>query len=112
MSLSEIVEGYAVLLSDIANSGEVQCLGLGWDEVYAGNVEFTAKGWRFTLFNDCDSLDYTDSVTAPDGSQASFDELFEPLSDPIRLASSKLDRKNLERQLKLAKSISKSRRVR
>ncbi|MFN6951001.1 MAG: hypothetical protein ACK4NE_00195 [Albidovulum sp.] len=40
------------------------------------NVAFSFDGWEIVLFNDADTLDYVDSVKAPDGSSADFDELW------------------------------------
>lgn len=47
---------------------------LGWDRTYTGDVSFVIDGWRVTFFNDCDELDYCDSVKCPDGRSASFDD--------------------------------------
>jgi len=45
-------------------------------DVYAGNVPYTASnGWRITIFNDCNDLDYVERVIAPDGRSLSFDEI-------------------------------------
>lgn len=41
--------------------------GTPWSQIYCGNVEFRFGDWRVIFFNDCDELDYTDSVIAPDG---------------------------------------------
>jgi hypothetical protein len=38
-----------------------------------GDIGFIVDGWRIVFYNDCDSLDYVDSVTAPDGRVAEFD---------------------------------------
>jgi len=49
-------------------------IGRTWDEVQAGNVTFEIEGWTIVIFNDGDSLDYIDEVTAPDGRHADFDD--------------------------------------
>ena len=87
MTIPEIAKGYAEILQRI-QAGDVFCVytGPSWNEVYAGDVSFEGKGWHFVIFNDCDTLDYTDSVTAPDGSKATFDELFDAQLDPICFA--------------------------
>ena len=46
-----------------------------WHVVYAGNMDFMLGDWRITIFNDCDELDYIDSVKAPDGREAEFEDL-------------------------------------
>lgn len=33
----------------------------------SGDEEFYAGGWRFTIFFDCNSIDYLDSVVTPSG---------------------------------------------
>lgn len=43
-----------------------------WDEVFAGNVEFVAGKYEITVFNDCDSFDYIDSVRYG-GKESDFD---------------------------------------
>lgn len=47
-----------------------------WADVYCGNVEFSFGTWRVTLFNDVMELDYVDSVVAPDGRTAEYDDWF------------------------------------
>jgi hypothetical protein len=83
MSLEELARGYTDILKEIENGEKVEVIGPTWDEVYAGDVTFECKGWRFVLFNDCGELYYTDNVRAPDGSKATFDELFDGQCDPI-----------------------------
>jgi hypothetical protein len=72
-----------VLMGAIDGKIQVYRLGESWDEIYAGNVEFDIDGWKITIFNDCDSIDYTDHVTAPDGREADFDLLFKHGVDPL-----------------------------
>ncbi len=39
-----------------------------WDDVWGGEVPFTASdGWQISIYNDGDEAYYVDSVTAPDG---------------------------------------------
>ncbi len=45
-----------------------------WGEIFAGNAEFWFGDWKIVFFNDCNSLDYTDHVIAPDGREADFDD--------------------------------------
>jgi hypothetical protein len=46
-----------------------------WD-VYFGNVGFIVDGWTVVVYNDCDSFDYLDTVTAPDGREVDFDDMY------------------------------------
>lgn len=46
-----------------------------WDEIYAGDVTFWVDGWRITIFNDCDDIDYTDSFVTPEGRSYDYDQL-------------------------------------
>lgn len=49
---------------------------ISWGETFAGDVEFVlVNGWRVVVFNDCNSWDYIDSITAPDGRTWDFDGL-------------------------------------
>lgn len=67
----EVVE----LLKLIVDSPDLlKLVDRSWDEVFAGEVEFRFCGWEITLFNDCDGLDYVDSVRAPDGRFGEFDD--------------------------------------
>lgn len=34
-------------------------------------------GWRITIFNDCDDLDYCEACVSPDGRRWSFDWVIE-----------------------------------
>lgn len=43
-----------------------------FDKCYCGDVEFWFGNWKITFFNDCDELDYTDSVVTDDGRKADF----------------------------------------
>jgi hypothetical protein len=47
---------------------ELEIIGPTPAQVFAGNVTYrTSTGWTFVIFNDCDSFDYIDNATAPDG---------------------------------------------
>lgn len=51
-------------------TGETTCrpVRYTWDGVFAGDFTMkTSDGWTITIFNDCDSFDYVDSATSPDG---------------------------------------------
>lgn len=84
MTLEQLAEEYRVLLRRIARKeAQASCVGDSWHGIGAGNVEFQCDDWKFMLFNDCDSLDYTDWVIAPDGTIADFDQLYDIERDPI-----------------------------
>ncbi|WP_438362616.1 DUF7693 family protein [Pseudomonas tolaasii] len=38
-----------------------------WGEIYHGLMPVEIDGWRLTLFNDCDTLDYCKYCRSPDG---------------------------------------------
>lgn len=70
-----------------------------WDDTWAGNVEFIIGDWIVTIFNDCDSLDYIDSVRSASG------ELlyeFDTENDPFLFVTPD-ERDALERLLKATK---------
>jgi hypothetical protein len=56
-----------------------------WQQVYAGNVEFDINGYRVVIFNDCDELDYVDSVVTPDNRVGDFEEWYAQGEEPISL---------------------------
>lgn len=69
--VSEIVER---LRGAIAGIVPVKCVGPTWNDVYAGDVVFWFGDWKIEIFNDCDSFDYINSVEAPDGRKAVFED--------------------------------------
>lgn len=72
VSAAEVTE----LLRRIA-SGELSLVAVGrtWDEVFAGDVTFRiSSGDVLVVFNDCDEIDYIDSVVMADGRRGDFDE--------------------------------------
>lgn len=78
--------------------------GVTWDGVYAGDVGFWFGDWMFVFFNDCDELDYTDSVRAPDGRVSDCDEWSERglFACPLNELSEE-EIRELESRLKAAK---------
>lgn len=58
-----------------------------WDEVYAGHFIVDIEGWRISVYNDCDELDYCETCTSPDGRIWSFDPGDRYGTDPIALLS-------------------------
>ncbi|CAJ0557409.1 unnamed protein product, partial [Mesorhabditis spiculigera] len=41
-----------------------------WNKIYHGLMPVEIDGWQFTLFNDCDTLDYCDYCRSPDGRES------------------------------------------
>lgn len=56
------------------------------------------EGWRLTLFNDCDTLDYCDYCRSPDGRVGSLELWQLDGEDPVDLLSAR-EREQLERLL-------------
>lgn len=46
-----------------------------WDECFAGNVDFISGKYELTVFNDCDSFDYIDSIRYG-GKEANFEKIY------------------------------------
>jgi len=44
-----------------------------WEQVYACHFEVDIEGWRITIYNDCDELDYCERCVSPDGQRWDFD---------------------------------------
>ncbi|MNO29485.1 hypothetical protein D3C76_193980 [compost metagenome] len=56
-----------------------------WDEVYACHFVVEVEGWRITIYNDCDELDYCEQAVSPEGQRWHFDS--GDRTDPIGLLS-------------------------
>ncbi|MGA2570579.1 MAG: hypothetical protein ABSF23_08680 [Terracidiphilus sp.] len=85
---NEKVSGQEILdLFRKAIRGEVKIVALGrsWNDVYAGDVRFRIGDYEVVIFNDCNELDYADSVTAPDGRAGDFDDWWDTDTEPVRL---------------------------
>ena len=70
-----------------------------WDEVYACHFIVDVEGWRITLYNDCDELDYCEECTSPNGRRWCFDSGDRFGTDPVALLST-WEHQTLERLLK------------
>ena len=70
-----------------------------WNEVYACHFIVDVEGWRITLYNDCDELDYCEECISPDGRQWSFGIGDRMGTDPVALLST-WEHQTLERLLK------------
>ncbi|WP_455906612.1 DUF7693 family protein [Pseudomonas monteilii] len=56
-----------------------------WDEVYACHFVVDVEGWRITIYNDCDELDYCEQAVSPEGQRWDFGS--GDRTDPIALLS-------------------------
>ncbi|WP_437128629.1 DUF7693 family protein [Pseudomonas antarctica] len=70
-----------------------------WDEIYAGHFVMSVEGWRISIYNDCDTLDYCEECESPEGRRWSFDAGDRFGTDPIALLSI-WEHQTLERLLK------------
>lgn len=68
-----------------------------WDEVYACHFIVDVEGWRITIYNDCDELDYCEQAVGPEGQRWDFGS--GDRTDPIALLST-WEHQSLERMLK------------
>ncbi|MBK4992381.1 hypothetical protein IAE39_000555 [Pseudomonas sp. S37] len=68
-----------------------------WDDVYACHFEVDVEGWRISIYNDCDELDYCEQAASPGGQRWNFDP--GARTDPIALLSA-WEHQSLERMLK------------
>lgn len=67
------------------------------DEVYACHFEVDVEGWRISIYNDCDELDYCEQALSLSGQRWDFDP--GARTDPIALLST-WEHQSLERMLK------------
>ena len=64
-----------------------------------GSIVVSVEGWRISIYNDCDTLDYCDECVSPEGRRWSFDAGDRFGTDPIALLST-WEHQTLERLLK------------
>ncbi|MHA6140954.1 DUF7693 family protein [Pseudomonas mohnii] len=69
-----------------------------WNEIYHGLMLIEIEGWRLTLFNDCDTLDYCEHCRSPDGQVGTLELWQLDGADPVELLSA-WEREQLERLL-------------
>ena len=69
-----------------------------WNEIYHGLMPVKIDGWRLTLFNDCDTLDYCEYCRSPDGRVGTHELWQHDGADPVELLSA-WEREQLERLL-------------
>lgn len=70
-----------------------------WAHVYSGHFQVDVDGWRMSIYNDCDQLDYCEQCVSPDGRRWSFDSGYRFGTDPVALLST-WEHQTLERMLK------------
>ena len=70
-----------------------------WAHVYSGHFQIDVDGWRMSIYNDCDQLDYCEQCVSPDGRRWSFDSGDRFGTDPIALLST-WEHQTLEQLLK------------
>nr|WP_232099878.1 hypothetical protein [Pseudomonas putida] len=68
-----------------------------WAQLYACHFEVDVEGWRITIYNDWDELDYCERCVSPEGRRWEFD--LGDRTDPIALLST-WEHQTLERMLK------------
>lgn len=73
----------ALFIKAINGDVSVSPTGSTWQQAYAGNCEFDIGGYKVVFFNDCNELDYTDEVIAPDSRAVDFDYWHGNGCDPL-----------------------------
>jgi hypothetical protein len=90
----------------------VVALGASWDAVFAGNAEFVVSdGTLLRVFNDCDSVDYIDSIRWPDGDEWDYDRV-NPRNAVGPLGAGRAEDSAIERVFKSAPVLTYARDVR
>ncbi|WP_426131540.1 DUF7693 family protein [Pseudomonas sp. DWP1b1] len=70
-----------------------------WAHIHSGHFQVDVDGWRMSIYNDCDQLDYCEQCVSPDGRRWSFDSGDRFGTDPIALLST-WEHQTLEKLLK------------
>ncbi|WP_420893652.1 DUF7693 family protein [Pseudomonas marginalis] len=70
-----------------------------WAHIYSGHFQVDIDGWRMSIYNDCDHLDYCEQCVSPDGRRWLFDSGDRFGTDPVALLST-WEHQTLERMLK------------
>lgn len=69
-----------------------------WNQIYHGLMPIEIEGWRLTLFNDCDTLDYCEYCRSPDGRVGTLELWQRDGADPVEMLEAS-EREQLERLL-------------
>lgn len=64
--------------------------GYGWDSGHCGDIAYEVNGWKIVVFWDCGDWDYIDSVIAPDGRKAGFEDFTVKPDDMLNREGPKL----------------------
>ncbi|CAI8901748.1 hypothetical protein [Pseudomonas sp. IT-P218] len=88
------------MLTDVALGKRImmRSSSQSWNEIYHGLMPVVIDGWRLTLFNDCDTLDYCEYCTSPDGRVGTLELWQRDGADPVDQLST-WEREQLERLL-------------
>lgn len=70
-----------------------------WAHIHSGHFQVDVDGWRMSIYNDCDQLDYCEQCVSSDGRRWSFDSGDRFGTDPIALLST-WEHQTLEKLLK------------
>jgi hypothetical protein len=70
-----------------------------WAHIYSGHFQVDVDGWRMSIYNDCDQLDYCEQCVSPDGRRWSFNSGDRFGTNPIALLST-WEHQTLEQLLK------------
>lgn len=88
------------VLSDVTLGKRIMTRGSiqSWSEIYHGLMPVEIDGWRLTLFNDCDTLDYCEYCRSPDGRVGTLELWQRDGAEPVDLLSAR-EREQLEQLL-------------
>lgn len=77
------------VLKDVALGTRImtRVRGQAWDAAHASHFEIDVEGWRLSICNDSDCLDYCHSCLAPDGRRWDFDSSQRFGTNPVELMS-------------------------
>ena len=71
-----------------------------WNEINHGLMPVEIDGWRLSLFNDCDTLDFYEHCRSPDGRVGTLELWQRDRADPVEpLSAREREREQLERLL-------------
>lgn len=87
--LTDVVKGKRIMMRSSIQSRS---------EIYHGLMPVEIDGWRLTLFNDCDTLDYREYCRSPDSRVGTLELWQRDGADPVELLSA-WEREQLERLL-------------
>ena len=88
-ALTDVAQGKRIMVRKSIQS---------WNEIYHGLMPVEIDGWRLTLFNECDTLDYCEYGRSPDGRVGTLELWLRDGVDPVELMNA-WEREQLERLL-------------